>query len=111
MFTIHYDSHEVISFPQTTMGRNLLKVEVSAERIKTNSYYYLKLKNGNVFKAHMGPLKLKLLNTHMESTGEFAHERMNQLNISLRELSGTDKSVNVIMGGDLNMRDKEVSVW
>lgn len=59
----------------------------------------------------MGPLKLKLLNTHMESTGEFADERMNQLNISFREITGTDKSVNVIMGGDLNMRDKEVSVW
>jgi hypothetical protein len=58
----------------------------------------------------MGPLKLKLLNTHMESTGEHADERMNQLDISFHELSRTDKSVNVIMGGDLNMRDKEVSI-
>ena len=58
----------------------------------------------------MGPLKLSLLNTHMESTGEHADERMNQLNISFEELSKTDKSVNVIMGGDLNMRDKEVSM-
>lgn len=58
----------------------------------------------------MGPMKLSLLNTHMESTGEFAEERMNQLRISFKELSGTDNSVNVIMGGDLNMRDKEVSV-
>lgn len=56
----------------------------------------------------MGPLKLKLLNTHMESTGEHAEERMNQLRISFEELSETDSSVNVIMGGDLNMRDKEV---
>jgi hypothetical protein len=46
----------------------------------------------------------------MESTGEHADERMNQLNISFHELSKTDKSVNVIMGGDLNMRDKEVSM-
>lgn len=29
MFTIHYDSHKIIDFPQTTMARNLLKVEVS----------------------------------------------------------------------------------
>lgn len=36
MFTIHYDSHDVISFPQTTMGRNLLKVEVSGEQIKAD---------------------------------------------------------------------------
>ena len=59
-------------------------------------------------KAHMGPIKIKLLNTHMESTGEFADERMNQLRISFEELCSTDKTVNVIMGGDLNMRDKEV---
>ena len=58
----------------------------------------------------MGPLKLKLLNTHMESTGEFAEERMNQLGISFKELNETDNSVNVIMGGDLNMRDKEVFI-
>ena len=58
----------------------------------------------------MGPLKLKLLNTHMESTGEFADERMNQLGISFKELNETDNSVNVIMGGDLNMRDKEVFI-
>lgn len=56
----------------------------------------------------MGPIKIKLLNTHMESTGEFADERMNQLRISFEELCSTDKTVNVIMGGDLNMRDKEV---
>ncbi|XP_046650688.1 tyrosyl-DNA phosphodiesterase 2-like [Daphnia pulicaria] len=79
MFTINYDSHEIIDFLATTMGRNLLKVE-----------------------AHMGPLKLKLLNTHMGSTGEHADERMNQLDISFHELSRTDKtSLNVIMGGDL----------
>lgn len=59
----------------------------------------------------MGPVKLKLLNSHMESTGEFADERMNQLRISFEEIDRTDSSVNVIMGGDLNMRDKEVSVW
>lgn len=62
-------------------------------------------------KAHMGPLKLKLLNTHMESTGEFAEERMNQLRISFEELTETDDSINVILGGDLNMRDKEVSIY
>ena len=46
----------------------------------------------------------------MESTGEFAEERMNQLGISFKELNETDNSVNVIMGGDLNMRDKEVFI-
>lgn len=28
MFTIYYDSHEIIDFPQSSMGRNLLKVQV-----------------------------------------------------------------------------------
>ena len=48
------------------------------------------------------------MNSHLESTGEHAEERMNQLRISFDELRGTDESVNVIFGGDLNMRDKEV---
>jgi hypothetical protein len=25
MFTMNYDSHEIIDFPETTIGRNLLK--------------------------------------------------------------------------------------
>lgn len=58
--------------------------------------------------AHIGPVKLKLLNTHLESTGDFAEERMNQMNISFKEIEATDTTVNCIMGGDLNMRDKEV---
>ena len=29
MFTIYYDSHEIIDFPQSTMARNLLKVDVN----------------------------------------------------------------------------------
>lgn len=57
---------------------------------------------------HIGPTKLKLLNSHLESTGDHAEERMEQLKISFHELKGTDESVNVIFGGDLNMRDKEV---
>lgn len=84
-FTTYYDDHRIIKFPQTTMGRNLLQVDV-----------------------HIGPSKLRLLNSHLESTGEHAEERMNQLRISFDELRGTDESVNVIFGGDLNMRDKEV---
>jgi tyrosyl-DNA phosphodiesterase 2 len=44
----------------------------------------------------------------LESTGEHAEERMNQLRISFDELNRTGEAVNVIFGGDLNMRDKEV---
>ena len=34
MFTIYYDSHEIIEFPQSTMERNLLKVDVSFSKWK-----------------------------------------------------------------------------
>ena len=33
-FTTYYDDHRIIKFPQTTMGRNLLQVDVSETRKK-----------------------------------------------------------------------------
>lgn len=59
----------------------------------------------------MGATKLKLLNSHLESTGDFAEERMEQLRISFHEMTKTDEKVNVIFGGDLNLRDKEVLIY
>jgi len=85
-FTVKYDSHEIIQYPQSLMDRNLLQVE-----------------------AHIGAVKLILLNTHLESTGDHSRERMNQLRIGFNRMLNADKSKNVIMGGDLNLRDKEVS--
>ncbi|KAK6641484.1 hypothetical protein RUM44_013196 [Polyplax serrata] len=87
IFTIFYDNSCTVDFPDTQMGRNLLITE-----------------------AHMGKLKFKLLNTHLESTAEHSAERMNQLKIAFDkcELFSTDYTV--IFGGDLNLRDKEAQV-
>lgn len=86
-FTTYYDSHKVIEFPSSCMGRNLLVTE-----------------------AHIGPLKLTLLNTHLESTAEHAAERVRQLQRSFKEVMATPKDRVVIFAGDLNLRDKEVDL-
>ena len=56
----------------------------------------------------MGPTQFKFLNTHLESQGAKAEERMNQLNQCFEELTKTKEFINVIFAGDLNLRDKEV---
>lgn len=86
-FTTYYDSHEVMDFPSTSMGRNLLKTE-----------------------AHIGHLKLTLLNTHLESTADFTAERVRQFQKSLKELQSVERGRTVIFAGDLNLRDKEVDL-
>lgn len=49
-----------------------------------------------------------LLNSHLESTKDHATERKSQLKIALQQMEKAPDSVNVIFGGDLNLRDKEV---
>ncbi|CAL4062743.1 unnamed protein product, partial [Meganyctiphanes norvegica] len=85
--SVYFDGHSIIPFKNTRMGRNLLCIE-----------------------AHIGELKLNLLNTHLESTAEFAEERMEQLKVALKNLT-TAKNSNItsILAGDLNIRDKEVT--
>lgn len=61
-----------------------------------------------VTKAFIGRAKLALLNTHLESTAEFMAERKEQLATCLEISSTFDKEYNVVFGGDLNLRDKEV---
>ncbi len=61
-----------------------------------------------VTKAFIGRAKLALLNSHLESTAEFSIQRKIQLQTSFDIASTFDKEYNVIFGGDLNIRDKEV---
>jgi endonuclease/exonuclease/phosphatase (EEP) superfamily protein YafD len=61
-----------------------------------------------VTKAFIGRAKLALINSHLESTAEFAKQRTAQLKIAFEISSTFDKEYNVIFGGDLNLRDKEV---
>ncbi|MPC14934.1 Tyrosyl-DNA phosphodiesterase 2 [Portunus trituberculatus] len=58
--------------------------------------------------AHIGDLKLHLLNSHLESTAEFARERVEQLKLAFTKMKGAAPGVTTLFGGDLNMRDKEV---
>ena len=52
---------------------------------------------------------MDLLNTHLESTAEHADERMRQLEKCFDIMTKRPEDRTVIFGGDLNMRDKEVT--
>lgn len=84
VFTIFYDKHYIVEYPSTLMTRNLLVTE-----------------------AHMGKLKLQLLNTHLESTADHAETRKRQLKFAFDKCQSFSKEYTVIFGGDLNLRDKE----
>ncbi|XP_023321755.1 tyrosyl-DNA phosphodiesterase 2-like [Eurytemora carolleeae] len=82
---IYKDESRIIPFPGSVMGRHLLSVS-----------------------AHFGQVKLDLLNTHLESTKDHAEERKIQLKKSLEIMKSVGEERNVMFGGDLNMRDKEL---
>lgn len=84
VFTIFYDRHYIVDFPGSCMKRNLVITE-----------------------AHMGKLKLQLVNTHLESTQEHSAERVNQLKAAFNECKKFGDDYTVIFGGDLNLRDRE----
>ncbi|XP_030830225.1 tyrosyl-DNA phosphodiesterase 2 [Strongylocentrotus purpuratus] len=73
-------------FSNTKMGRNLLIVNASYK----NMY-------------------LSLMNTHLESTGPAAAERLLQFQQALGEMQIQDPDRVVFFGGDTNLRDKEVA--
>lgn len=83
---VYFDKSKIIPFSNTTMGRHLLAVS-----------------------AHCGQVRFDLLNTHLESTAEYAEERKAQLRKSLEIISARPKNQTVIYGGDLNMRDSELA--
>ncbi|ODM95379.1 Tyrosyl-DNA phosphodiesterase 2 [Orchesella cincta] len=82
---VHYDDHYIIPYPNTAMQRNLL-----------------------VTKAFIGKAKIALLNTHLESTAEFGEQRKMQLKNCFEVAMSFPPDYNVLFGGDLNLRDKEV---
>eukprot|EP00088_Acartia_fossae_P000344 TRINITY_DN10134_c0_g1_i1.p1 TRINITY_DN10134_c0_g1~~TRINITY_DN10134_c0_g1_i1.p1 ORF type:complete len:349 (+),score=103.23 TRINITY_DN10134_c0_g1_i1:50-1096(+) len=84
---VYKDSSKIVSFPGTMMGRHILHV-----------------------KAHCGQVKFDLLNTHLESTAEHAEQRILQLKQSFKIMAESSAAgSNVIFGGDLNLRDKELA--
>ena len=62
-----------------------------------------------VVQAHVGKVKLTFINVHLESTKDFSKQRKEQLVNCLEEMKGAEDEVTVILGGDLNIRDSEVS--
>ncbi|CAL8100798.1 unnamed protein product [Orchesella dallaii] len=83
---VHYEDHYIIPYPNTAMQRNLL-----------------------VTKAFIGKAKIALLNTHLESTAEFSSQRKAQLKNCFEVATSFPPEYNVLFGGDLNLRDKEVA--
>lgn len=54
--------------------------------------------------------KLCLMTSHMESLKPYAGERMRQLQLLLKKMTEVPDDVNVLFGGDTNLRDAEVCV-
>ena len=54
---------------------------------------------------------MTLHTTHLESTAAHATERKKQLTTLLQKIKESPDKNTVIAGGDLNMRDKEVSAY
>lgn len=86
-FTVYYDSHTIIKFPNSLMRRNYI-----------------------ITKAHIGELKLQLINTHLESTAEHSSERIRQLKTVFENIAQIPENQTVIFAGDLNLRDKELAL-
>ncbi|KAA0185833.1 putative 5' tyrosyl DNA phosphodiesterase, partial [Hyalella azteca] len=84
--TVYFDGHELVSFPSTVMSRNLLVVD-----------------------AHIGACNLRLMTSHLESMAEHSEERKKQLNMAFDRVTCAPSKFNVIFGGDLNLRDKELA--
>jgi len=82
---VYRDKMNTLDFPGSVMGRHLLSVT-----------------------AHCGKVKFELLNTHLESTRDHAEERKVQLKTCLATVKRIGLDRNVIFGGDLNLRDKEL---
>ena len=64
-----------------------------------------------IFQAHIGPLKLQLVNTHLESTADHATERIKQLKDSFKTVQDFPEDYTVLLAGDMNLRDKEVGTF
>ncbi|XP_065562736.1 tyrosyl-DNA phosphodiesterase 2-like isoform X2 [Artemia franciscana] len=85
IFCVYQDSYKVLPFTNSVMGRNILQVY-----------------------AHIGEIKLLLMNVHLESTKEFSTQRIVQLKECFK-IANEINDANIIFAGDLNLRDKELA--
>ncbi|XP_027005695.2 tyrosyl-DNA phosphodiesterase 2 [Tachysurus fulvidraco] len=75
----------IVKYPTTEMGRNLLMAEVN-------------------FSGH----QLCFMTSHLESCKTSSQERMNQMRRVWKRMREAPESQTVIFGGDTNLRDREV---
>ncbi len=52
---------------------------------------------------------MALMTSHLESTAEYSAERVRQLRVALKDMTNAPPDATVVFGGDMNLRDKEVS--
>ena len=77
---------QILRFPASQMGRYLMTIEMNF--------------NG---------IPLVLMTTHLESTKMCMEARKRQLRVSLKEIVEQSAESNVILAGDLNLRDEELA--
>lgn len=85
--TCSITSKDLIIFENSMMSRNLLKVELIYREV----------------------VSLCVMTTHLESTKEFANQRMAQLKKCFTHVQAQNPNMVVFFGGDLNIRDAEVN--
>ncbi|KAH7728312.1 5'-tyrosyl-DNA phosphodiesterase [Aphelenchoides avenae] len=85
---IRIEKEEVVPFPNSRMGRTMQIIEGKWHNLRIN-----------------------LINTHLESMGDFSNERKAQFFDCMRKLGNyaTDPNSLSVLAGDLNIRDHEVS--
>ncbi|BFZ19679.1 hypothetical protein BsWGS_22718 [Bradybaena similaris] len=83
---VRLTSINVADFPTTLMSRNLLEIQCQVRDIP-----------------------MTLLTSHLESTVEHSAERKKQLAMCFERMLKVPDDQTVIFGGDLNLRDKELS--
>ncbi|XP_022314579.2 tyrosyl-DNA phosphodiesterase 2-like isoform X2 [Crassostrea virginica] len=83
---VQFKGKEIWPFDNTVMMRNLLCV-----------------------KCQIKGVTFSLMTSHLESTKDFAEERKEQLRRCFEEIKAQPATHNVLFGGDLNLRDKELA--
>ncbi|CAE1267020.1 TDP2 [Acanthosepion pharaonis] len=83
---VKFESEGVQPFYSSVMSRSLLEIEC---QVKSMSFL--------------------LINTHLESMGSHSAERKKQLKAGFQKVQEADNSRTVIFGGDLNLREKELT--
>ncbi|KAK3576020.1 hypothetical protein CHS0354_014861 [Potamilus streckersoni] len=88
------------------LQRNFATVE---DAIVMPFYSSMMLRNLLTVKCTVKGIKFDILTSHLESTREHGKERKNQLKIAFESVKRADADRTVIFGGDLNLRDNELS--